>query len=195
MNEIIIDEVVYKRYDDMYFVSASGDVYSQYSGKKLKHSIDIDGYHRVDLHSRHKKVHKLVYEVWGGELLAGIQVNHRDDNKDNNHISNLYAGTQKENIRDCGANGHRVGNTWYLTIADKQTGETLTFSPASDFIKYCGHPCENGNVKRMFSRNWFRKRYEIIDYKKKSVTTTADECRQVGQSLSLPEARRPQNAG
>lgn len=195
MNEIVIDEVVYKQYDDMYFVSASGDVYSRYSRKKLKHCIDIDGYHRVDLHSRHKKVHKLVYQVWGGDLPDGTQVNHKDDNKDNNHISNLYAGTQQENIRDCEINGHRVENMWYLTVADKQTGKIMTFSPASDFIAYSGHPCGNGSVKRMFTRNWFKKRYEIIDYRKKSVTTTADECRQVGQGLSLSEARRPLKAG
>lgn len=180
MKEIIIDDIVYRQYDEMYYVSAAGDIYSQYSKKKLKHARDIDGYHRVDLHGKHRKVHQLVYYVWGGTDSNGLQINHIDDNKDNNHISNLYAGTQKQNIHDCMWNGHREGNVWYLTIYDKKTDTILSFSPASDFIAYSGHPCGNGGVKRMFTRNWFKKRYEIIDYKKKSVTTTADECRLVG---------------
>lgn len=180
MNEIIIDEKPYRQYDNAYYVSANGDIYSLYSMKNLKHAIDIDGYHRVDLHGKHRKVHQLVYHVWGNRVPAGTQINHIDDNKDNNHISNLYAGTQKQNIYDCKMNGHRVGNVWYLTVRDKQRDQIISFSPASDFIKYSGHPCNNGGIKRMFTRNWFKKRYEIIDYKKKSVTTTADECRQVG---------------
>lgn len=166
MNEIIINDLTLKQYDDMYYVSEYGDIYSTYSKKFLKHNIDKDGYHRVDIHKKHMKIHKLVYLTWIGEIPYGKQVNHIDDNKNNNHYSNLYAGTQKENIQDCCKNGHRVGNVHYLTVLDKDTNEVLTFSPVSDFIKYCGHPCGNGSVKRMFTRNWFKVKYEIIDYKK-----------------------------
>lgn len=178
--KIIINEKVFKSYDKMYYVSEDGDIYSMYSKKILKHNIDLNGYHRVDIHGKHVKIHKLVYSVWVGEIEQGKQVNHKDDNKDNNHYSNLYVGTQKDNIHDCISNGHRQGNIWYLTIYDKKINKLLTFSPASDFISYSGHPCGNGGVKRMFTRNWFKKRYEIIDYKKRSVTTIADECKLVG---------------
>lgn len=164
----------------MYYVSEDGEVYSTYSKKLLKHNIDLNGYHRVDIHGKHMKIHKLVYLTWIGEIEKGKQINHYDDNKDNNHYSNLYQGTQKENIHDCIRNNHRKGNIHYLTIYDKERDKILTFSPANKFIKYSGHPCGNGSVKKMFERNWFKKRYEIIDYKKKSVTTKADECRLVG---------------
>lgn len=152
----------------MYYVSAYGDVYSNHSKKIIKHSIDHDGYHRVDIHKKHIKIHKLVYLVWIGDIKQGEQINHKDDDKNNNHYSNLYTGNQKDNIRDCIKNNHRGGNIWYLTVFDKKTKETISFSPASDFIKYSGHSCRNGSVKKMFSKNWFKKRFEIIDYKKVS---------------------------
>lgn len=176
MDKIIINEKVFKKYDETYYVSEDGDVYSLYSKKCLKHSIDKDGYHRVDIHSKHIKIHKLVYLTWIGEIDDGKQINHKDDDKNNNHYSNLYIGTQKQNIQDCIKNNHRQGNIWYLTIYDKQTKNVITFCPASDFIAYSKHSCTNKSVKRMFGRNWFKKRYEIIDYKKKSVTTMGDEC-------------------
>lgn len=47
---MIIDGKEFKKYDNMYYISADGDVYSKYSHKCLKHNIDIDGYHRVDIH-------------------------------------------------------------------------------------------------------------------------------------------------
>lgn len=178
--EIIINEKIFKPYDDMYYVSADGDVYSKYSNKILKHNIDLNGYHRVDIHGKHIKIHKLVYLTWIGELKSDCQINHKDDNKNNNHYTNLYAGTQKENIQDCISNGHRsTTNIWYLTLYDKEKNKIITFSPASDFIEYSGHSCKNGSVKRMLTKNWFKKRYKIIDYKKKSVTTMVDECKPV----------------
>lgn len=180
MQNIIINEKIFKPYDKTYYISEYGDVYSTYSKKILKHNIDINGYHRVDIHGKHIKIHRLVYCTWVGNIDTDKQINHIDDNKNNNHYTNLYAGTQKENIRDCVLNHHRGGNIYYLTVFDKKEKKTITFSPANKFVEYCNHPCKNGSVKRMFSRNWFKRRFEIIDYKKKGVTTNADECKQVG---------------
>lgn len=177
--DIIINNQTFKQYDNMYFISAYGDIYSMYSHKLLKHAIDLDGYHRVDIHSKHIKVHKLVYLTWVGKIPKNKQINHKDDNKNNNYYLNLYAGTQTQNISDCIKNKHREGNINYLTVYDKKTKKTITFCPSSDFIKYSQHSCKNGSVKRMFNKNWFKKRYMIIDYKKKSVTTMGDECNPV----------------
>lgn len=175
---IVIDNIELKPYDNMYYVSRNGDVYSLYSNKFLKWSIDKDGYPRVDVHSKHIKIHKLVYMTWVSRDSKGLQINHRDDNKMNPAVDNLYLGTQKDNIQDCISNGNRVGNRRYLTVFDKEKKQILTFSPVSEFIQYCGHPSRNGSVKKMFSKNWFKKRYMIIDYNnKKSVTTIPDECK------------------
>lgn len=170
-----------KAYDSMYYVSEYGDIYSLHSKKFLKWGIDTDGYPRVDIHGKHIKVHKLVYLTWITRDFDGLQINHLNDNKMNPSVYNLYRGTQKQNIRDCKDNGNRIGNLKYLTVFDKEVGQVLTFSPITEFIEYCGHPAANGSVKRMFSRNWFKKRYEIIDYSNvEGVTTKPDECKAVG---------------
>ena len=165
MYDLIINGILLKPYDNTYYVGENGEIYSTHSQKFLKHGIDIDGYHRVDIHGKHKKVHRLVYETWIGLVPKGLQINHLDDNKNNNHYKNLYAGTQRENVRDCIENEHRIGNTHYLTVFDRLIGKVVSFCPASDFITYCGHPSANGSVKRFFSKNWFNKRYDIIDYR------------------------------
>ena len=152
--EIIINNIILRPYDENYYISAYGD-------------ITIDGHHRVQIYGHKKRmVHRMVYEVWGGGIPEGLQINHKDDNKNNNHVSNLYAGTQKENIADCIRNGTRKGNVSYITVFDRQTCQVLTFSPVKNFIAYCGHPSKNGSVKKFFLRNWFNMRYEILDYGK-----------------------------
>jgi len=161
---IFVNNEMLRKYDENYYISADGKVYSKYSQKYIKHNIDHDGYHRVDIHSRHIKVHKLVYLTWIGDIPEGQQINHKDDDKNNNHYLNLYAGTQKQNISDCIKNKHRKGNIKYITIYDKQANKIITFSPMADFIAYCGHASKSGSIKKFFNKNWFKQRYEVIDY-------------------------------
>lgn len=177
---VIIKNKLFKMYDLNYYVSQDGDIYSTFSNKILKWNYDNDGYPRVDIHGKHMKVHRLVFMTWVTRNLDGKQINHINDDKSDPSLGNLYLGTQRENMLDKSANGHAVGNTKYLTVYDKETGQVLTFSPITEFINYCGHPSKNGSVKRMFTKNWFRKRYVIIDYNNiGSVTTKADECKPV----------------
>lgn len=149
-------------YDSHYYVSACGDVYSLYTHKFLKHNIDLDGYHRVDIHGKHMKIHKLVYITWVGPIPHGKQINHKDDNKNNNHFTNLYAGSQKENIHDCICNGTRKGHMNGYIIFDHKKDRILFCNSVLDFIKYSGHKVANGSITRCISRKWFQKRYEII---------------------------------
>lgn len=179
---IIVNGITLKKYDDMYYVSDSGDVFSKYSHKFLKHAIDHDGYHRVDIHSKHMKIHKLVFETWNGKVPSGLQINHRDDDKNNNHIDNLYLGTQKENTADRIRNQHNIGNTNTLVVYDKEKQKTLVFCPANKFAQYSGHSISNGCIASVFTREWFKKRYKLIDYRK-GVTTMSDECSSVGSEF------------
>lgn len=191
-NSIIINNKEFKqiKINNNYFISCDGEIYSKYSKKILKCQIQKTRgkeYKRIDFYIKGKKkhfmVHKLVFETWVRPLKNGEQVNHIDDNTFNNNYLNLYAGNQRQNIRDCFKNQHRVGNIFYLTIFDRKENIIKTFCPASDFIKYSGHPNKSGSLNKFFSKNWFKKRYEIIEYKKinnleeyKSVTTMGDEC-------------------
>ena len=205
MCEIIINSETFKqiRFNENYYISIDGKVYSKHSLSIRKPSmtnIGAKSYKRVDIYlngkQRHFVVHRLVYDTWVEPIDKTCQINHKDDNSLNNHFSNLYKGTQKENIRDCIQNGHRVGSMFYVTLFDKKVNKIITFAPASDFIKYSGHPAKNKGISRMFTRNWFKKRYKILDkgrirnrFHLKSVTTKADECKPVDMNLSHIEAR------
>lgn len=160
---------IFKPYDDYYFVSNDGDVYSLYKKGLLKHSIDKDGYHRVDIHGKHMKIHKLVYLVWIGDIPIGLQINHIDDNKNNNYYKNLYAGTQQENIADCRYNNHFVGNKKEIIILDKERNKIIYFSSIKDFIEYSGHSIKSGSINKFINRKWFKEKFEIIE--RKSVET------------------------
>lgn len=192
---IIINNEEFKqiKINPNYYINSNGKIYSKFSKKILKEQIQkFKGkeYKRVDINvngkQKHFMIHKLVFETWVRTLKDGEQVNHIDDNTYNNHYSNLYAGSQKENIKDCISNNHRVGNMFYLTIFDKEKNIIKTFCPAKDFIDYCGHPNKSGSLNKFFNKNWFKKRYEIIEFRKvnnleeyRSVTTMADECKPV----------------
>lgn len=193
MDFLIINQKEYKKYKDtFYYVSKDGEIYSAYSKKILKQNTSrgknkkykyIDVYNKELKKPQHIKVHRIVYETWVRNLENGEQVNHKNDNGLDNRIENLYVGTQKENISDCFNNNHRVGNVFYLTLFDKEVDKIITFCPAGDFIKYSGHSSKNGSVNRFFNKNWFKKRYEIVEFKKinnlkeyQNVTTIGDEC-------------------
>jgi hypothetical protein len=47
---------------------------------------------------RHMQVHRLVYLCHGGDIPVGMQINHIDGNKLNNHIDNLETVTATENM-------------------------------------------------------------------------------------------------
>lgn len=194
MNTISIKNKIFKQFKDTkYYCDEDGNIYSDYSHRLLNPMLrgrNGKKYLYIDINfgegQKHYYVHRIVYETWIGNIPNNMQVLHKDDNQFNNNINNLYLNDQKQNIKDCTDNNHRVGNTWILTVYDKQKNKTLTFCPASNFIEYCGHPSANRSIKRFFTRNWFKTRYEIIDYYncksldiKEGVTTMGDECNPV----------------
>lgn len=198
--EIIINNKIFKQYKDTdYYASRDGDIYSSRAHKIIHGQISLTRgkqYRRIDIKDektgivKHVNVHKIVFVSWVRDIRPDEQINHKNDDSLDNRLENLYAGSQKENIADCVSNGHRVGNVFYLTLYDKEKNKTITFCPASDFIRYSGHPSKNGNVTKMMRKNWFKVRYQIIDFKRvkniddydsiRSVTTSGDECNRVG---------------
>lgn len=204
MDVIIINDKEFKqiRVNKNYWISSDGELYSEHANKIINASINSNLgklYKRVDIRvdgkPHHMMIHRLVYDTWVSQITRNDQINHINDDSLDNRVENLYKGSQKSNIADCVRNGHRVGHIKYLTVFDKKVKKTLTFCPSSDFIEYSKHSCQNGSIKRMFNKNWFKKRYIVIDFKNvndkrhlKSVTTMADECKPVSQILSLVEA-------
>lgn len=173
MNTITIKGIEFKQYKNTkYYCDINGNIYSDFSQKILKplkrKCSENKVYLYVDINfgkgQKHCTIHRIVYETWIGEIPKDKVVRHKDDNSLNNNVNNLYLGTQKDNIQDCFENNHRMGNIWILTVYDRLKQKTITFCPAKEFIEYSGHPCKGGGISRMFTRNWFKERYQIIDF-------------------------------
>lgn len=86
----------------------SNNQYSYYSsirnlkGAVRKPSIDKYGYYFVSLNKNGKKkkclIHRLVFEAFNGSISEGLQVNHINEIKTDNRLSNLNLMTAKENV-------------------------------------------------------------------------------------------------
>lgn len=79
--------------------------------RKLKLSVDANGYLFVGL-SKHAKVkycrvHRLVLEAFIGPCPYGREGCHKDDDRTNNNVRNLYWGTDGQNCKDAIRNGKR----------------------------------------------------------------------------------------
>ena len=88
----------YKKYE----VFETGRIWSYSRNRFLKPRKNRGGYYQLELsdnngYIKSYRVHRVVYEAIKGEIPEGMQVNHIDECKTNNHISNLNLMTPKEN--------------------------------------------------------------------------------------------------
>ena len=146
-------------YEGLYQVSDRGNVYSverlnsrgyKIGGRIMKPNYRRDGYLTVDLHSngkrRTKKIHRLVAEAFIPNPNNLPEVNHMDENKTNNELSNLEWCTRKHN------NNHGTiiersaqARSKKVRAVNVETGEVLTFSSVSEAGRK-GYSC--GNVSQ-----------------------------------------------
>lgn len=95
-------------WEGLYEVSSHGRVYSLRTRKYLKAGMDRRHRHVALCNGNGGKsyrVHKLVMEAFAGPCPSGLEVCHRDDDPDNNHLTNLVYGTRSRNMLDRVANG------------------------------------------------------------------------------------------
>jgi len=89
-------------YEDRYLCSEGGEVFSLFCNKVKGKRLSNNGYFRVNLYKKCKQetalIHSVVARTFLGKRLEGMQINHKDGNKTNNHLSNLEYVTCKENI-------------------------------------------------------------------------------------------------
>lgn len=107
-----------------YGVSRDGRVCNFKTGRILSDTKHTGGYRSVNLYMTPKKsktwlVHRLVAHVFLGPCRAGIQVNHKDCNKLNNHVDNLEYTDQSGNIKHAKATGLMPKAT-YRKLTDQQ---------------------------------------------------------------------------
>lgn len=87
-------------FEGRYEVSNLGNVKSLITNKLLKPKTTSRGYMFVNLGKelKTKLVHRLVWEAFNGPIPEGLQINHLDENKHNNSLTNLSLVTQRENM-------------------------------------------------------------------------------------------------
>ena len=91
-------------YSGLYQASNLGRIKSFYGLKEkiLKPRINQYGYYQVELYKnsigKMYSVHRLVYEAFNGQIPENMQVNHINEIKTDNRLSNLNLMTCKENI-------------------------------------------------------------------------------------------------
>ena len=146
-------------YEGLYKVSDRGNVYSverigvngnKIGGRMLKPWYDRYGYIRVSLRKngikKNKRVHRLVAEAFIPNPNNLPEVNHMDENKTNNELSNLEWCTRKHN------NNHGTiiersaqARSKKVRAVNVETGEVLTFDSTQEAGRK-GYSC--GNVSQ-----------------------------------------------
>ena len=100
-----------KDYEGLYAVTEDGQVWS-YKRKIFLKPSKRRGYLGVHLYKNgaqeNKYIHRLVLETYSPcENMKDLQVNHRDENKENNCLDNLEWLTQKDNL-NYGTHNERI---------------------------------------------------------------------------------------
>lgn len=112
MDETIWKTVVYNGEEyNQFQISNDGQLKNVKTGTVYKQVVNKKGYNQVcvSLGSRDKKkvfrIHKAVAETFISNPNNKKEVNHKDGNKNNNHVSNLEWVTPSENVQHACQNG------------------------------------------------------------------------------------------
>lgn len=132
-----------KGYEDIYQISNLGRVKSVETDRILKGCKTSNGYLIVSLYKNSvmstKKIHRLVADAFIQNPENKPQVNHIDENKTHNMVSNLEWMTAKENSNH-GTRTDRLAKTLSIPIiaTNIKTGESTEFYGSSECARQLG---------------------------------------------------------
>lgn len=116
-------------FNDLYSVTIDGKILNTTNGHIYTQFEDKGGYMMVALRKDGKtksyRVNKLVYLAYHGKITKGMQIDHKDGNRKNNHAENLQQLSPRDNThKTIGPNGeykdgicyHRKNGKWVARI-------------------------------------------------------------------------------
>ena len=118
-----------------YFVTEDGHVWSAWRNQYVSEVVMDKKYHKVVLSKNNKSynflVHRLVAQAFVPNPNSKPCVNHKDENPENNHYTNLEWVTHKEN-NNYGSHSIKNGASHSKPVIkiDKNTGEKLQYYPS-----------------------------------------------------------------
>ena len=121
------------------------------------------GYYRVNINGRGRDVHRLVAEAFLGQPKPGFEVNHKDGNKLNNHVSNLEWVTHLENVQHAYRTGLITGAQIVLNARHPHpTRRTISSEQAAEIKELIWDGLPKGLIAEMLSVNpvvvdWIRR--------------------------------------
>ena len=148
-------------YEGRYEVSSEGRVRS-IPNKRLRSLAKKNkgGYREVSLWNGTKlttfKLHRLVYIAFNGPVPEGLEVCHKNDDKENNCVENLVADTRFRNMRDRVINGHDANkNKTHCPQGHSYSEENTYIYPIKEtggFRRVCKTCSRNGSRGRWQSQ-------------------------------------------
>jgi hypothetical protein len=159
---------------ERYSVSNLGNVRNDVTQRILRPSISANGYYTVSLWNNGRGTTKSVDRLEATAFLGdseGREINHKDINKLNNHISNLEYCTHSENQQNklsyCGRRSEYVATL---------TADAVPYTRHNGFALQSGYWRDGHNYYRKVA-NGFRKVAAVPDHRKIHIQLTFEDGR------------------
>ena len=130
-----------------YTITEDGRIFSKHFNRYMSGYIDSEGYVQTSFICTGTKAntfnfHRVIWYYFNGDIPEGMQVNHIDEDKTNNALSNLNLMTPKQNS-NWGTKNERQGETFKnngkrskpVEQYNLETNETIAVFPSANEVK------------------------------------------------------------